>query len=135
MVKHVQYVAIFMIVEGALEVLPGGVLTAFAIAATFGIAQRTELGGNIIPPELTFVLFLLGPALLGAGIFKVIAGIRNLKMQDRTMGLIALGSCFVAVPTCYCAPTAMVLAVYGLVVYLNEDVRREFAKTEAASAP
>jgi len=132
MVKHVPYVAIFMIVEGGLELLPAGVMTALGIATAFGIARGSELGGNIIPPELTFVVFILGPALFAAGVFKVLAGLRNLKMRDRTMGLIALGSCFIAIPTCYCAPTALGLAVYGLVVYLNADVQREFARADGA---
>jgi hypothetical protein len=132
MVKHVQYVAIFMLVEGALELLPGGVLTAFGVATAFGIARGSELRGDIIPPELTFVVFFLGPALFGAGVFKVLAGLRNLKMRDRTMGLIALGSSFIALPTCYCAPTALALAIYGFIVYLNDDVQREFARAEAA---
>lgn len=132
MVKHIRIVATLLIIEGVLEILPGGVLTVFSVAAAFGIARGSELQGNILPPELTFVFFLLGPALFGAGVFKVLAGIRNLNARDRTMGLIALGSCFIALPTCYCAPTALALAIYGLIVYLDDEVQREFARTEAA---
>src|SRR5262245_19961516 len=111
MVKHIPVVATLLIIEGALEILPGGVLTAFSMATAFGIARGSERLGGIIPPELTFVVFLLGPALFGAGVFKVLAGLRNLKVRDRTMGLIALGSCVVALPTCYCAPTALALLI------------------------
>ena len=79
MVKHIRIVATLLIIEGVLEILPGGVLTVFSGAAAFGIARGSELQGNILPPELTFVFFLLGPALFGAGVFKVLAGIRNLE--------------------------------------------------------
>jgi hypothetical protein len=132
MVKHVKNVAVFMIVQGVCESLSGGVLTAFAVAVSFGIARGIQPRTGILAPELTFVVFFLGPALFGAGVFKVLAGIRNLRLRDRTMGLIALASCVFALPSCYCAPTALALAVYGLVVYLNDDVQAEFAKADAA---
>jgi hypothetical protein len=130
MVKHVQYVAILMVVEGALELVPGTVLTALAVAVAFGSARGSELKDNVIPAELTFVIFFLGPALIAAGAFKVFAGLRNMKMQGRTLGLVALGSSLVAVPTCYCAPTALALAIYGFIVYTHADVQREFARVE-----
>ena len=37
--------------------------------------------------------------------------------------------------TCYCLPTAVALAVYGLIVYLNPEVSEAFRMGEAGSEP
>ena len=106
-------------------------MSAFGLAAALGIAKEAaRRGPETIPGALAFVVFVLGPALLAAGILTIAAGIRNLKHRGRTLGLIAVASAGVALPTCYCAPTALGLLVYGLVVYLNGEVRAAFAETE-----
>jgi hypothetical protein len=62
------------------------------------------------------------------------AGIRNYKFRGRTLGLIALGGGMVTVMTCYCAPTAIGLGVYGLITYLNPEVAQAFAMGEAGTS-
>jgi hypothetical protein len=133
--SHVRRVATLLIVEGVLEIVPGALISILGLAAALGMAtDASKPGLDMIPPELAFVVWILGPALLAAGALKVVAGTRNLKVRGRTLGLVALASGVVALPTCYCAPTALGLFVYGLVVYLDADVRRAFAESEREPA-
>jgi uncharacterized membrane protein HdeD (DUF308 family) len=71
--------------------------------------------------------YVTAPALLAAGVLKLVASVRNRRFHGRGIGFVALGSCFVSLATCYCAPTAMLLLVYGVFVYVNPSVARAFA--------
>jgi hypothetical protein len=67
---------------------------------------------------------------LGVGILRIIAGIMNLKYRGRRLGLTALIIGTLSLFTMYCAPTSIALLVDGLIVYMDEDVRRAFALGE-----
>jgi hypothetical protein len=72
------------------------------------------------------LFILLALFLLASGGLLIFAGVRNRKYRSRSLGLVALGVGTLASITCYCAPTALGLLIYGLVVYLNSDVRYAF---------
>jgi hypothetical protein len=57
-------------------------------------------------------------------------GIRMLKFRGRTLGIVALSSGLLSIAGCYCLPTAIGLFIYGLIVLLNEPVKRAFAMGE-----
>ena len=57
----------------------------------------------------------------------IVAGIRNYKFRGRVFGLVALGGGMITMITCYCAPTAIALGVYGLITFLNPEVNQAFA--------
>jgi hypothetical protein len=63
--------------------------------------------------------------LIAAGL-HVYAGIRNFSFRSRTLGLVALAGGMVSMLGCYCGLTAVALGVYGLVTYLNPEVRYAF---------
>jgi hypothetical protein len=128
MVRHVKTIAICLIVEGGLELLPGLSTTALGVIAAIGLVRRPPAQAEAPPPALAFVLFLLGPLLLAGGTLKIVAGIRNLQLRGRKLGLAAFVSCLAALPSCYCAPTALALGVFGFIVYLDPDVRRAFER-------
>ena len=54
------------------------------------------------------------------------AGYRNYWFKNRMLGIVALAGGLATVLGCYCMPTALVLAVYGLIVYLNGPVTAAF---------
>ena len=127
MVKQIRNISVLLIIQGALEIIPGSFLTIAAIAA----AEGGELKAPILQGDLSFTIFVVGPILLLGGILKVFGGARNMKFKDRPAGLIALGTCFLTMPACCCAPTALALGIWGLVVYMNDEVRMEFARVAA----
>jgi hypothetical protein len=140
MVGHVQVVAILMIVQGALEALMGFGLVA--MGGFFPAMMQMEMDrGNAgqqppIPAEAMSWMMLviyggLGLLVLIAAGLHIFAGIRNYQFRGRILGLVALGGGMVTVLTCYCAPTAIGLGVYGLITYLNPEVAQAFAMGEA----
>jgi len=123
-VKHVPIVAVLMIVQGALEALLGLLFLIFGPVALSGAMAQ---GGSEPPPVFVGVLAIfLALFLLASAGLLIFAGIRNLKYRSRTLGLVALAVGALSSITCYCAPTALGLLIYGLIVYLNGDVRRAF---------
>jgi MFS family permease len=134
MVQQVTVIAILMIVQGALEAAMGLLYLALGPAMIwFGMQPG---GGPPGPQEQTMAMVVsvvyvcLGLVTLVAGVLNVWAGIRNLNYRGRTLGMVALISGTVSVFTCYCAPTAIALLVYGLIVYLSDDVKHAFALGE-----
>jgi hypothetical protein len=132
MVGHVPVVAILMMVQGGLEVLMG--LGLVAMGGIFPVLMRMDEmpnRGEGPPPEMVGWMMLaiyggLGLLTLVAAGLHLFAGLRNYRFRSRTLGLVALGGGLVTVFTCYCAPTSIALAVYGLVTYLNPDVSQAF---------
>jgi hypothetical protein len=137
MVGHVPVVAVLMMVQGGLELLMG--LGLVAMGGVFPVLMRMgemKGGADGPPPEMVGWMMLaiyggLGLLTLVAAGMHLFAGLRNYRFRSRTLGLVALSSGLVTVFTCYCAPTSVALAVYGLVTYLNPDVSQAFALGEA----
>ena len=140
MVGHVAPVAILMMVQGALEAVMGVLLVGLGVAMPFVFRMQGELG-NPPPglPDATMTWVMLGMyggmglvALIAAGL-HIYAGVRNYQFRSRTLGLVALAGGMATVFTCYCAPTAIGLGVYGLVTYLNPEVVHAFTMGAAGS--
>ena len=79
-----------------------------------------------------FMLFLAIPAVL-CGAVRIIAGIFNLRFRRRGLGMVALGLGLLTMITGYCAPTSIALAIYGLIVFVNEPVVAAFELAHAAA--
>jgi hypothetical protein len=138
MVKHVPTVAILLVIQGALEVCAG--LFASLYALVYGAlafvpwSEQVEADPNQLPAEtlsailggagLVFLLIAFGITALGS--LKIVAGIFNFRYRKRTLGLVALMSAFGSLLTCYCGPTGIALAAYGLFVYLDRAVTKAF---------
>ncbi len=142
MVGHVQVVAILMMVQGALEALVG--LGLVALGGFFPAMMQMEMDrGQAGPPPMPaetmswMMLIIYGGmgllVLIAAGL-HIFAGIRTYMFRGRILGLVALGGGMVTVMTCYCAPTAIGLGVYGLITYLNPEVAQAFAMGEAGTS-
>lgn len=132
-VSQVRIVSVLNAVQGGLEIPVG--LMYLAAAGFIPTVIRMEQANNPnqpnAPPEemiwfLTGLYLFMGvPALLG-GILRIVAGIRNFQFKSRTLGILSfvlgLGSLF----SCYCTPTSIAIAVYGLIVMLNPAVKYAF---------
>ena len=121
--EHVRPLAIALIAHGALLMLWALVLASFA-----GFAA-------IAPPEssqgdpATGIGIFLGLALgaLVPGVLQVAAGVRMLSLRGRSFGIAALVCGMLAIPSCCCLPTPLVLLVWGLLVLADTEVRIRFA--------
>lgn len=140
MVKHVPVLAILMIVQGALEVLMGlgliGMGAFFPMMMQGEMAQQAGPPGGPPPEAMTWVLLAIyggmGVVVLIGAVLHIFAGIRNYKFRGRVLGFVALIAGMVTtLMTCYCAPTAIALGVYGLICFLNPEVTHAFAMAKA----
>ncbi|NBW85881.1 MAG: hypothetical protein EBR23_03380 [Planctomycetia bacterium] len=140
-VRHVRPVAILMIVQGALEVFMAILLVALTAAVPFmmpdlpaddGPAQ--EVGGAspaFLQKMMIVVYGVMAAGGLIAGTLHISAGICGLRFRRRMLGVVALTLGMASITTCYCAPTAIALAVYGLITYLNPAVVAAFGLGDA----
>lgn len=125
MVSQVFVVAILMIVQGCLVALMGLMLEALAAFVQWAPDQFNQ-GQQEMSQVLMLVYAIMGAGLLAIGGLQIVAGYRNLQYRGRTMGIVALSVGLLPVFTCYCAPTAIGLAIYGLIIYLHNDSLRAF---------
>jgi hypothetical protein len=140
MVKQVPIVAGLLIAQGVGECLMG------LFYVVMGPLMKTMMGRGAyreissapgMPPgfENYMLIFYVVAGLLTvtAGVLGIVAGIKGLKYRGRMLGLVGLISGVTTFLSCYCFPTALILLVYGLVVYLNSDVVRAFEMGERLS--
>ena len=135
--RHVRAVAIMMIVQGALELLVGFFLVGMAVVVPMVASSANNVNK---PPEGVFWAMVAVYGGMAAVAFLVAAlhitaGIKNLRFRGRTLGVVALSCGLLAICTCYCLPTAAALAVYGLIVYLNEGTKEAFRLGESGCSP
>jgi hypothetical protein len=121
LVGHVPIVAGLMVGLGVLEV---SLALLFVLFGLVSLAIPRDTGAN---PEMLAVLYG-GMAMLTAscGSIRIAAGLYNLRFRRRKLGIVALGMGLAAAFTGMCAPTSIGLAVYGLIVLLNEPVIAAF---------
>ncbi len=75
---------------------------------------------SVLAVTIILLVFILGG-------LKIVAGARNYRYRNRALGIVSLAVAPLSIFTFFCLPSAMVIMVYGLVVYLNRDVKRVFA--------
>ena len=136
MVNHVIVLGILMIVQGALSTLCGLGAGAMAfvmpaiIKAQAGIPPRPGMPAPAMPPEMEMIMLVMyggaGIILLSTGILGIWAGIGIMKFRSRTLGIVAISAGLLGIFGCYCFPTAIALFIYGLIVFLNPQVKQAF---------
>ena len=142
MVGHVPVVGILMIVQGALEAVVGVGLAAMAFVMPMMMkAELQRAGAPAGGPSPEQFQWIMGAVYGGMGLFlvalatlRIVAGLGNLKYRRRVLGLVSLLGGMATVFTCYCAPTAIGLAVYGLIVYFNPQVTQAFAMGQSGTS-
>ena len=126
---QVKLLAILMLVQGSMEALYGLMFVALGPLMLTMIAIDPGTASQPPPPAWVAAIYpALGlPTLIG-GSLKLWAGVLNLRFRGRTLGIAALFTGLLAIPSCalYCIPTALALLVFGLVVYFDADATRAF---------
>jgi hypothetical protein len=121
LIGHVPIVAILLIVQGLAEIAFGVMGVGFY--ALIKLGPQKELG----PMEgLGLILLAIGALALATGLLRIVAGAFNFRYRRRGLGMAALAIGLFTLATAYCAPTAIALAIYGLIVYVNEPVIMAF---------
>ena len=126
LVGHVPLVAIFLLVQGVLEVMVGAIFLMSAMF--FLLVNDPQLAGM---RALAWLMVGMAAPACFCGCVRVVAGVCNLRYRRRVLGMTALGLGLLTMITGYCALTSIGLAVYGLIVYLNESVAAAFAMGES----
>lgn len=138
LISHVRIVSILMIVQGSLVVLLGIFMAVMGFVMP-AIMQADPNFANTpnAPPMWIFPTIYggLGFMLLVVGVLNILAGIRNYRFRSRGLGITAMSMGMAAALTCYCAPTAIGLLIYGLIVYLNPQVAAAFALAQQGYTP
>jgi hypothetical protein len=123
-----------MIVHGSILLLIGLLFIACAMfLPSLLVAQNKELQqpGGPTPEQMNTILLatygVMGAAGILPGFLQIFAGVSNLQLRGRVLGIIALLSGLVGIATCYCFPTSLGLCIYGLVIYFNESSVNAFA--------
>lgn len=138
MVHHVRVVAILMMVQAGLELLMAVVLGGVAVFMPTVFREIQKEQGRPEDPGIWIVTAIYGGlalVVLAVGMLHLVAGLRNYRLRGRTLGIVALAGGMLSVVTCYCLPTAIALAVYGLIVYLNQEATDAFRMGEAGCEP
>jgi hypothetical protein len=105
----------------------------FVLFGLIGLALPPESGAN---PRMIFTIYVAMAVVVGScGVIRVAAGLTNLRFRNRRLGIAALGIGLIAVFTAFCAPTSIAMAVYGLIVYLNDSVIAAFEMGNAGKTP
>ena len=107
-VRSVRVVATLLIIQGISE-------------CGIGFLLIYQWEKSVISVTIIILEFILG------GI-KIVAGVRNYQYRNRALGIVALAVAPLSIFTFFCLPSAMVILICGLVVYLNRDVKRVFAR-------
>jgi hypothetical protein len=130
LVGHVPIVAWMMIVLGLLE---GLLAFAFVLLALISSILPPESGAN----PVMLAIFYSGMAVftLACAFVRLIAGLSVRRFRRRKLALAALGLGLLTVFTGACAPPAIGLAVYGLIVLFNDSVIGAFDLGEAGKTP
>jgi len=131
-VSQIRIFAILNAVQGILEIPMGLFLSGLGVAMP--ALQRLQKNNNPGPVGETesMILFItvlyvaIGIPLLISGILRVAAAWQNYRFRGRILSLVSIIVGMATLFSCYCAPTALALLVYGLILHLNPAVTAAF---------
>lgn len=130
---QVKAIAICSIVQGTLEIIMGGIYVAVAFLFPAMLNAQGQAGAQM-PAEQATMMFMVmtivyggggGLAILAGGL-RILAGIRNLQLKGRVLGVIAFFVGLLNLLTCYCIFTAAGLCIWGCIIYFNPGVVQAF---------
>lgn len=129
LIGHVPIVGGLLIAQAILE------LMMFVFAVGFGILFANIPAGPNSPKmplgQAMFGFAILGTFSLVGLIAHLTAGIAMILFSHRRLAFVMVCVGFAAVMTVYCAPTALVLAIYAMIVLINEPVIWAFDQVAA----
>ena len=125
------------IVQGALLTLVGLVCCGYGIFFTVMPEMMPPEERARMQAEAQGMLEIVGGVTIAFGviiliiaIMHIIAGIRTLKYRGRIFTIVTWLLGLLVSITCYCGPTCVGLAIWGLIVFLNPAVATAFKMAE-----
>lgn len=145
LIGQVPVIGVLMIVQGILLTIVSLFIVLYAVMMPrfFDEMQRdmAAKGGNGagMPPEFG-TWFMMGALLFaltigGMAVLMILSGFKVIKYRGRTFAIVMLCVGMLSIATCYCFPTGLALAVYGLIVLLNGPVKLAFDLSEQGYDP
>lgn len=134
-INQVRIFAILNAVQGVVEIPMGLLLSGVGVMFPTIIRMSEEEGrarGGQEPPPPEFLwgvaifYFVIGALVLASGILRLVAAYKNYGFRGRTLGMVSMIMGMCTMLTCYCAPTAIGVLIYGLILFLNPAVRAAF---------
>lgn len=142
MLPQLPVVAILLMVQGGFELLGGFVAGFYAFFMPTIMSSMPRQGANPPPPPPQAVLdgMLIGGLIYAVILFalgsaRIFAGVRMLKYRSYVFIMTTLFTGLLTLFTCYCFPTALVMAIYGLILLLNPSVKHAFDLAKEGSTP
>jgi hypothetical protein len=135
LVGHVPILGVLMIVQGVLNGLFGFGAAFYAVfipQIMTQVQQQQQQGADVppMPEDFAFYAYLIGGTIavlmLSIGVSTVVAGVRLMRFKGRGFGIGTLCFGMLSLFSCYCFPTYLALAIYGLIVLLNPSVKLAF---------
>lgn len=129
MVPQVAIIGILQIVQGALELLMGGILITFAY--WMDAMLKMQPPGEAPPPEAMTdmargMYLVLGGLIASLALLRIFSGIASFWFRGRVWTIVSLFAGLLSAFTCYCAPFSIGLCIYGLIVLFNPGVARAY---------
>jgi hypothetical protein len=133
-VKQVPVVGILTMVQGGLELLMG--IFLIAMAFLMSVVMINDRGPGRPPDEVAWIVGgvygLLGLGVFGLGSLRLYAGYCVFKFRRRILAIVTGCLGFATLITCYCAPTALGIGIYSLIVLLQPAVIAAFDQKKGA---
>ena len=139
-VQQVMVVSILQIVVGALELLVSAILAVYT-----GILGAMSTGAIEMPEGEEEALFVFGiisavmlffvSAIFIAALLRIWSGIAGFKFKRRKMAIFASVLGITSALTGLCSIFSIGMLIYGLIIYLNRDVRRAYEMAEQGMTP
>lgn len=120
-----------MIAQGILSCSVGLISMAVIGPLNLILFSKQPSDFPLFGKAIAWAYIVSGFLILTSGVLNILAGVRIRRFQNRPLAMLALITnalymvSFFSLP---CLPSALVLMIFGLVVMLNQDVRRTFAK-------
>jgi len=125
MVNHVRIVAWLNLAEAGLE-LCLAVMCLFAALLAFLLPKEFERQGAMNVNFAIGTYLVLGGVQLVLGILRLAAALQNYQFRGRMVGIISFCVGLIASFAGCCAPTAIGVAIYGLIVLFDGAVAEAF---------
>ena len=136
-VRQIPILGVMTIVQGVLLLVMGVLCFGYGIFFVMmpGMMPPEELArmkaANPVSLEtIGAVAIGIGVLVLVVAIMHIVAGIRTLKYRGRVFTIVTWLVGLLAAFTCYCGPTSIGLAIWGLIVFLNPAVVSAFKMAE-----
>ena len=139
-VQQVMVVSILQIVVAALELLVSAILAVYT-----GILGAMSTGAIEMPEGeeealfvfgiISVVMLFFGSAIFIAAVLRIWSGIAGFKFKRRKMAIFASVLGMTSALTMYCSVFSIGMLIYGLIIYLNRDVRRAYEMAEQGMTP